>query len=214
MDNPFNLIVPRDDELMINEKSLKAISDKIKDRITSRKLVILEGDYGSGKSLYLKRLHGRLKTKKETINFTDVIITVLEGKVPVKNKSVFIENLDLLHGFKKDQVYRFSKALIKLLDKGMIVLAACRKDTLSMLYEANPLIRSKTNRIKIPHLSFDQAKKLVVNRLNESRSNYEDDIEPFSNHELRTIWHKTNGNPRLLLLLLGPLYDQRMMMSE
>jgi len=214
MDNPFNLLVPRDDELMINESFLKELSAKIKERVKNRRFVVLEGDYGSGKSLYLKRLYKRLKTKKQMLDFTEVIITVLEGKVPEKNKSLFILNFDLMNGFNDDQVYRLSEALLKLTSEGMILLVGCRRETLKRLYEVNPLIRSKTNRLRVPSLSFDEVKELVLNRLNEVRPKSKDSLEPFSVKELKTVWRKANGNPRLIMLLLAPLYEQRMLLKE
>ncbi|MBD3312470.1 hypothetical protein GF352_03400 [archaeon] len=214
MDNPFNLVVPQEDEVMVNEKSVKEISDKIKDRIKNRRLIVLVGDYGSGKTLYLNRLLGRLKTKKQLISFNDAIINMLEGKVPVKNKTVFIEHFDLMHGLDKKQIYRLTKAMIRLLDEGMIIVITCRKDTLRKLLNTNPLLQSHTNRIKIPKLTFKEAEKLVIKRLNKARDEERDDVSPFSKSELRTVWRKADKNPRLLLLLLRPLYEQRMMIKE
>ena len=213
MINPFNLIVPREDELMINESSIKELSDKIKERIKDRRLIVLEGDYGTGKSLYFKRLYQRLKTRKELINFTDVIISVLESKVPVKNKTIFIDNFDLVHGFNDEQINRLIKAMNQLINEGVIILIACRKDTLKKLYSINPLIRSRVNRVKIPKLTFDEAKELVIARLNESRKIKSDSLEPFTIKELRSIWRTSDNNPRMLLLLLAPLYEQRMMLK-
>ncbi|HLE06801.1 MAG TPA: hypothetical protein VI790_05575, partial [Candidatus Nanoarchaeia archaeon] len=68
--------------------------------------------------------------------------------------------------------------------------------------------------IKIPLLPFDDAKKLVLMRLNSVRKEPISDLSPFTEKELRMIWKKSSGNPRLLLLLLMPLYDQRMMLSD
>jgi type II secretory pathway predicted ATPase ExeA len=214
MDNPFNVVVPRKGELMINEEFLKQVSSKIKERIAARKFIVLEGDYGAGKSLYLKRLYDRLKTRKELIEFTDVIINVLEGKVPVKNKTLFIKNFDLLLGLNKEQIFRLTNAIIHLLGKGVIILIACRKDTLKKLYDVNALMRSKTQKIRIPQLSYDESRELVTNRLNEARKEKNKEISPFKDKELRRIWRKSRGNPRLLLLLLKPLYERRMIISE
>lgn len=214
MNNPFNLIVPRGDEVMVNEESVKEISAKIKKRIKNRRLIILVGEYGSGKTLYLKRLFERLKTKKQLISFNDAIINVLESKVVVKNKTLFIEHFDLLNGLDKDQIYRLTKAMARLVDEGMILVIACRKDTFKKLLNINPLLRSDTNQIKIPKLTFKDAKHLVIKRLNEAREEKRDDLSPFSESELKTIWRRADKNPRLLLLLLRPLYEQRMMLKE
>jgi len=203
--------VPRDDEIMVNEGFLTEVAERIKSRVKNNRLIILEGDYGSGKSLYFNRLYKRLKTKKDLIEFSDGIITVLESKVPVKNKTLFINNFDLLHGLTEPQVIKLSALIVKLLDEEMIILIACRKDTVNLLLKANPLLHSKVNRVKLPGLSFDEARELVINRLNESRKKKSNDLTPFNKNELELFWHKSNGNPRMLLMLLSPLYEQRMM---
>jgi len=203
--------VPRDDEIMVNEGFLTEVAERIKSRVKNNRLIILEGDYGSGKSLYFNRLYKRLKTKKDLIEFSDGIITVLESKVPVKNKTLFINNFDLLHGLTEPQVIKLSALIVKLLDEEMIILIACRKDTVNLLLKANPLLHSKVNRVKLPGLSFDDARELVINRLNESRKKKSNDLTPFNKNELELFWNKSNGNPRMLLMLLSPLYEQRMM---
>ncbi len=214
MDNPFSIIVPRENELMINESFLKELSNKIKENIKQKKLIILEGDYGSGKSLYLKRLYARLKTKKEKIHFTDAINNILKNKVAVKNKSLFIRNFDLIQGLNEEQLFDLTESIMRLIKEGMIILTACRKDTLKKIYEVNPLLRSKTLKIKIPKLNFEEIKELIINRLNENRKEKNDSLEPFTETELRKIHSKAKGNPRLILLLLKPLYEQRMMLKE
>jgi ABC-type lipoprotein export system ATPase subunit len=196
---------------MVNEGFLTEVAERIKSRVKNNRLIILEGDYGSGKSLYFNRLYKRLKTKKDLIEFSDGIITVLESKVPVKNKTLFINNFDLLHGLTEPQVIKLSALIVKLLDEEMIILIACRKDTVNLLLKANPLLHSKVNRVKLPGLSFDEARELVINRLNESRKKKSNDLTPFNKNELELFWHKSNGNPRMLLMLLSPLYEQRMM---
>ncbi len=214
MDNPFSVIIPRDNDYLINEDDLKKIYEKIREKIKERKLIILVGDYGSGKSIYLKRLFKRLKTKKEILYFTDAIVPILENKVPVKNKTIFIDDFDLMQGLGEKQRERLTEAMLKLISSGMIIIIACRKDTLKALFETNPLLRSKSQHYKIPKLTFDEVKKLVIHRLNMARSTETSSIEPFTEKELRMIYHKSGGNPRLVLMLLSPLYEQRMMMRE
>ena len=68
--------------------------------------------------------------------------------------------------------------------------------------------------IKIPKLNFDEIKELIINRLNESREQPRNDLTPFTEDELRKIHMKAKGNPRLTLLLLKPLYEQKMMLKE
>lgn len=214
MINPFESIVPRNDEVMVNEAFLKDLAVKIKESIKTKRLVILEGDYGSGKSLYMNRLFKRLTTKKEMIEFSDMTPSVLEEKVPVKNKSLFINNFDLVHGLSPDLLNRFTKAMIKLLDEEVIILIACRRDTVNFLFNFNPLLHGRAQKFKIPPLSFEEVRELVLNRLNEARESKSDDLTPFTEKELRLIYRKSSGNPRLMLLLLSPLYAQRMMLKE
>jgi hypothetical protein len=214
MKNPFELVVPRTDELMVDEKELKEASEKIKEKIDNKKLIVIEGDYGSGKSLYLKRLYERLKTKKQLFSFNEAIVVALETKVPVKKKTLFIKSFDLMQGLSDDRLFRLTNAMLELLKKDMMILITCRSDTLKKLYKINPLLRSRTNRIRIPKMTYEDARKLVINRLNEARKEKQDSLSPFSDKELKKVWRKSKGNPRLLLLLLRPLYEQRMMIRE
>jgi tRNA A37 threonylcarbamoyladenosine biosynthesis protein TsaE len=213
VNNPFENIVPRDNELMVNEQSINVIADKIKERIKNNRLIILEGSYGIGKSLYLDRLFKRLKTKKDLIEFSDTIISVLESKVPVKNKTFFINNFDLIQGLNEKQLIRLTEVITKHLNEGVIFVVACRKDTVNLLLKINPLFHSKVNRLRLPSLSFNETKELIINRLNEARKKKSDSLSPFTNDELKLFWDKSKGNPRMLLLLLNPLYEQRMMLK-
>jgi len=212
--NPFNNIVPQADELLVNEDLIKEMSERIREHIALKRLIVVEGEYGSGKTHFLTRLYSRLKTKKELLDFTDVITKVLEAKVPVKNKSIFIKNFDLSVGLNDEQLTALGDVLLKSINAGVIIVISARKATVRRLFKINPLLMSKHQRIKVQPLPFDDAKKLVLMRLNSVRKEPISDLSPFTEKELRMIWKKSSGNPRLLLLLLMPLYDQRMMLSD
>lgn len=212
--NPFEQITPRAEELMINEGFLKELSKKIKEQIKNKRIIIIQGDYGTGKSLYLNRLYDRLNTKKDLIPFNEMITNVLVNKVPVKNKSLFIDDFDLIKGLSDDGVFDLAESMINLIKQEMIIVIACRKESIKRLFYINPLIQSKSQKIRVPRLNYTQATELILKRLNETRRKPTDDLDPFTKQEIKIVLQKADGNPRLLMLLLKPLYEQRMNLKD
>lgn len=213
MNNPFSNIVPRKNEEVINTDFIKAAADKIKAHFKDKKLVVFEGDYGMGKTLYLWSIYKRLKTGKEFIRLSDNLVNILRLKTPVRNRTMIIDNFDLTEGLGDKQVYDLSEELLKLINGGTVVIIAARRDIIRRIMQANPLLRPLVNKIKIPGLTFEEAKSLVIRRLNEERSAPSKSIKPFTENELEEIWRKSHGNPRTILMLCKYLYDQRMLLE-
>ncbi len=62
--------------------------------------------------------------------------------------------------------------------------------------------------LEVPPLSFDEAKKLAIQRLDEVRSQGKGSLAPFTEDELRKVYNNSKGNPRLILMLLASLYEE------
>ncbi len=209
--NPFVHIVPREDEDLVNESFIKEVAESIKRTIKDKRLIILVGEPGLGKSHYLKRIYDRLRTKKDFLFFNETLAKKLQNYVKVKNKSIFIDNLDLSKGLNDERFFELTEEFKNILDAGMIIITAATKETVKRLLKINPLLRPKTKRIKIPRLTYEEAMDLIIKRLNEARKTKSDDVSPFTKKELKKIISKCNGNPRMILMLLGPLYEMRML---
>ncbi len=205
--NPFDIIEPLEDEL-VNEDFITESVKKIKSKLDKKRFIIFEGDYGSGKSHILKRIYKRLRTKKEFLYFTDAIVNILKNKVPVKNKTIIIDNFDFVEGFDENKILELTNAIINLVNAQMIIITALRKENIKRLFDVNPLIRSKAQKIKIPPLTLEETKEFVLRRLNRK------DFFPFTEFEIKQIWSAAKGNPRLILLLLKHLYDERMFLRD
>ncbi len=209
--NPFIQIVPREEEDLINEEFVKRAAKEIKETIKSKRLIIFTGEPGLGKTHYLKRVHKRLKSKKDFLLFDEMLAKRLNNYVRVGNKTLFIDNLDLSEGLNDEYLFKLLDEMSELLEGKVIMVTALTERNYKRFLRINPLLRVKTKRIKLPRLTHDEAVKLIIKRLNEARMNKSDDVSPFTKQELREIISKCNGNPRMILMLLGRIYELRVL---
>ncbi len=209
--NPFNNVEPTSTDEIVNKEEIKNISNKIKENINKKRLIIIEGDYGSGKSLYLKTIHDKLKSKNKSWNeFNKELPNKLKSLIITKNHALFIDNFDLISGLTNDELFNLTNTIMSLLEKAIIIISS-RPENTKRLLRINPLLQSRTLRIKIKPLTLKETIKLVINRLNKDRKTRTNSLEPFTREEITSIWRKANGNPRLILLILKELYDKRLM---
>ncbi len=209
--NPFNSVEPTSSDEIINKEEIKSISNKIKENINKKRLIIIEGDYGSGKSLYLKTIHDKLKSKNKSWNeFNKELPNKLKSLIITKNHALFIDNFDLISGLTNEELFNLTNTIMNLLEKAIIIISS-RPENTKRLLRINPLLQSRTLRIKIKPLTLKETIKLVINRLNTDRKIKSNNLEPFTKEEITSIWRKANGNPRLILLILKELYDKRLM---
>lgn len=203
--------MPRDEEELVNEKFIKDVAERIKKSIKDKRLVILTGEPGIGKSHYLKRICKRLKSKKDLIVFDEMLAKRLNNYVKTRNKALFIDNLDLSEGLDDERFFELTNEINNSIIQGMIIVTAVTKKNAKRMLRIHPLLRSKVNKIKLPRLTNIEAMKLIIKRLNEARKKKNNSVSPFTKKELDKIISKCNGNPRMLLLLLGPIYEMRML---
>ena len=62
---------------------------------------------------------------------------------------------------------------------------------------------------KMKPLSYNQTKDFILVRLNEARKEKSEKLDPFNEKEVKNIWHKSKGNPRMILLLCATIYDAK-----
>ncbi len=184
--NPFLNIVPSEDEPFIETVNMNEVEAKLK----NSNILLIVGEVGSGKShliLELKRRFGgkiiRLSSK------------ILDEIREVKDGIVYLEDFDLINGFPRE----FQDKLIQLIkDKSELGV--------KFVIEITPKVEKKLNiqaeKIEIPKIDFELAKKIVEQKLQK-----EGIRNVFDESELKNIWKKSGGNPRLFLMLLATMYD-------
>lgn len=213
--NPFMNITPRDNESMIGRKAFyEYIKSGTEKALNGEKIIIISGDYGSGKTIIIDRLIRLLeKNKIEVIELsvTKNILNDLRDLPMEKDKDIFviIDRFDLTEGFEKKDLTKLLDFIEELAVQGLTFLI---KTTQSALKRARPLSNNFTSRLLVHHLpmlDYTFARQMVIDRLNESRKIQNDLLEPFTDEELRTIWKKASGNPRMVLMLCASLYDQK-----
>jgi archaellum biogenesis ATPase FlaH len=215
MENPFLYIVPRNGEQIVN---MTEFLDRMKKTVTSTlrggTVVVLLGEYGSGKSLLISELKKHLSSKKIAIKEMDIGPDIIERVYSLKEDKrdmvVVVDQVDLFVGMDKEYLKNFLNTIRVKAISGITFFMTMNKKTFEEFSKIDKLFKNMTRTMEIPNLSYEHMKKLVVSRLNEIREKKSDSIEPFEEEELQSIWEKSSGNPRLILLLCSTLYDKKM----
>jgi len=216
MDNPFLFIVPRKDEKIINMKKFREnLREELDKCIKGGVVISLVGDYGSGKTLLLREVKRYAKRRKncEVIEFNvahDILDKVFSLREEKKDVIIFIDQFDLLAGVDEEHFKNILEALRGKTIEGMTFVIALTPSTLKYISKLDKGFYNMLRKFEIPPLSYEDAKKLIITRLNEVREKESDSLAPFTEEEVRELYEKSKGNPRLLLLLCSSLYDRKM----
>jgi len=215
MDNPFLFIVPRKDEKIINMKKFRENLRKELDKCIKGGVIIsLVGDYGSGKTLLLREVKRYAKQRNcEVIEFNvahDILDKVFSLREEKKDVIVFIDQFDLLAGADEEHFKNILEALKGKTIEGMTFVITLTPSTLKYISKLDKGFYNMLRKFEIPPLSYEDARRLIIARLNEVREKKSDSLAPFTEEEVRELYEKSKGNPRLLLLLCSSLYDRKM----
>jgi hypothetical protein len=211
--NPFLFIVPRKKEEVINQEFAKDLKRTAKECLRRKELIILEGAYGSGRTLYSRLVEKDLKRRKVRVHFLrfsqlihDEIRTLPTGK----RIFVIIDDFDLSDAMKDSSLREILRSIIERTKLGTSFMIACTPDTRERLLSLEPELSIYARVLKIPPLSFERTKDLVISRLNEVRRRPSKSLEPFTEKEIEDVWRRADGNARLILLICSSLYDIKM----
>lgn len=214
MENPFLYIVPREKEKLINmEDFLDRLKKTVLSILKQGRIVVLQGGYGSGKTLLLQELEKQLPKKISVRHINigqDIVNDVYSLKEKKKDMVVFIDNADLFVGMGKDYLKKFIETIKSKSIEGITFVLTMNSDTFKTFSKMDRQFGNMVRKLEVPPLSYQDTKKLLISRLNEIREKDKESIEPFDEKELRSIYDKSNGNPRLFLLLCSTIYDKKM----
>ncbi len=199
--NPFLYITPREEQKIANEKFTNNLIKTVKRM--KKGILIISGTYGSGKSQYLYEIKKQLKKLRKKVAFLIVSPNLLfELQSLVKRKDyIIIDSFDLILGIvEKDRIIDF---ILKESEKKPFIIA-CLPETLNKIKE----LKKKAKVKEIPPLSLKEAKKLLELKVKEAGLKLN---EVFTANEIKKMWEKSRGNPRILIMIAQSMFDAKML---
>lgn len=213
-ENPFLHIIPRE-----GEKAVGLEVDKIKKLLRSvvkeNAIIVISGEYGSGKSLVVYAISKSLPKKIIKHNFVFGIDLLGELKgIPIETVEkgkivVFIDKFDLIEAFNDVKALELLDIISELTRAGVSFVIPTSAETYSRLSELSDEFRGIATVYHVPALTLEETKTLVIERLNEVRKK-SDRLFPFSEREIHKIWKTSHGNPRMILMICASLYEIKM----
>jgi type II secretory pathway predicted ATPase ExeA len=213
--NPFLSIVPRKGEKMfgISEKNIMLMADGVS---KGKKLLLISGDYGSGKSLIADKIEKNLTSdiKLEKWMFTVDLANQLRSlpmEETVRRKVVvFIDKFELSDVIDDKALAKVLELIVEITQMGVSFIIDVNPKTVMRLYDLNAAFKNLSELYTVKPMIFQEVKELVLSRLNEVRTTHSHDLSPFTEKDLMDIWKKSHGNPRMIILILANLYDIKM----
>lgn len=207
MENPFMSIIPREEEkaVGVNKQQIKELLNKNKGKWT---VFIVSGEYGSGKSLVISEIEKQIKGAKiEKIIYSREMGSGIRALREKKKIVVEIDKFELSETTKDETLRVLLDTVANVSEGGVTFIISVTPKTLSRLFSLSQKFKNTSIVYNMPPLSYEEAREMVVSRLNEVRNKDSASIEPFTDAELKEIWRKSNGNPRLILLLCATMFD-------
>lgn len=217
--NPFLRIVPTENEKFYGERErlFVEIVDGIKKSFDGKEVVLLNGEYGLGKSFFIKKLEEKLSKKGEftiqSLDFTANLMSDLnsiEEQKKKRNLFIIIDKFDLFTFIKDELAERIINKILKLAKDGILFMLACTPSSLKRLYKNYPELKKRAQVFEVPRLNYNETKELILSRLNSIRKVMSDSLNPFTDSEVKKIWKEAEGNPKLILMLCSNIYEQKM----
>lgn len=213
--NPFMEIVPRESEALVDRQSFfKELKEGAESSLDGRKILALEGTYGSGKTIVVNKLIALLKRNKIeviTLSVTGDIINELRNLPLEKGRDIFvvIDRFDLVESMDRDDIKKILDLMLEFSGKKLTFLVKTTESALRKARDVSEEFSSRLSVHRLPMLDYEYAKQMAIDRLNEARTSKKNSLEPFTDDEFRKLWDKANGNPRMILMLCAALYEQR-----
>ena len=219
IDNPFLYVVPRDNDVIYGRKNfLEKVKKTVLESLDKQAIITINGEYGIGKTLFIERVVNELKKRKRIkLYYFDFNLNTLNDlrDLPTeeaikKQIVVVIDRFELILSLSDIIQKKILQLMVDLCKAKITFIIASSDDLLKRLKNINPEIKRYFKVLNVPKMSYEEARKLIVSRLNEIRPNKSDSLEPFTEDEIKHIYKKAKGNPRLILLLCASLLEKKL----
>ena len=213
--NPFvNITSSMDDKVVDRTEEKVQLQMYINDVINGGGVVILEGKPGIGKStlmnLVLKDLQKSQKLDIQKYYFTPSVYNALRS-LNVKTNTrtlIIIDDLNNMEMLDKGSQAKVIQLLGSISKKFGIVIIENRDEGVQPSLEK---LGETSEKMVLGGLKKDDMRQMIINRLSLVSTKPNGGLEPFTESEFEKIYKKSNGNPRIALLICSALYDQKMM---
>jgi hypothetical protein len=216
--NPFLSITPREksDELIGRFGFYEKIKKTILESLDDYAIITINGDFGIGKSLFVEKVLADLSKKKQlkiinldfSLNILNDLRNIPSEEEAGKQIIVIIDRFELLLSLSNNLQKKIVQLMNDLCKAKITLIITSSDDLLKKMAKMDAGLKKYFKVLEVPPLSFDEAKKLAIQRLDEVRSNGKGSLTPFTEDELRKVYNNSKGNPRLILMLLASLYEE------
>lgn len=207
--NPFLSISPKKDNPLfgIDISKIKYYAKKISEGNT---IVIISGQLGSGKSAVVMAIEKALpRTMHKVKLICSPGLNESLKSIKVKGKTVIIiEKFYMAVAFGEKELKAILNTIGEMLNKNTSFIITSTPELAATIPQLSEKIKN-VHIFDVPQLSFEDAKKLIIWRLNQVREKESESLEPFTESELMHIWKTSKGNPKMILLLCASLYDAK-----
>ncbi|MBN1924039.1 MAG: hypothetical protein JW791_04755 [Nanoarchaeota archaeon] len=218
VNNPFLFITPRDKDLLVGRQSfLDQVKTTVMKSLDSQAIITINGDFGIGKTLFVEKAVSDLEKRKDiklfkwdfNLNTLNDLRTLPNEKELKKQIVVTIDRFELILSLSNILQNKILKIMTDLVKSKITLIITTSDDLLKKIKNIEPKIKSFFKVLNVPPMNFEETKRLIVSRLNESRKKKSDSIEPFTNDEVKQIYKNSKGNPRMVLLLCASLFEDK-----
>ena len=216
--NPFLFITPRSQDLLVGRRDfLKKIKSTVVNSLKEKTIVTINGDFGIGKTLFVEKAIKELKSRKNiklysydfNFNILNELRNLPSEKKVKKQIIVIIDRFELILSLSSVLQEKILKIMAELSEAKITLIITSSDDLLKRLKRIKPSIKKYFKILNVPSMTFEETKRLIISRLNESRPKSKDSLHPFTTQEVKQIFKTSRGNPRMVLMLCAGLFEEK-----
>ncbi|MDD2678887.1 MAG: hypothetical protein PHT91_01475 [Candidatus Nanoarchaeia archaeon] len=217
--NPFLFITPREksDELIGRFEFFEKIKRVVLESLDESAIVTINGDFGIGKSLFVDKVVKDLSKKKSLkVFYLDFNLNTLNDlrNIPLEKELgkqiiVIIDRFELLLSLSNNLQEKIIKIMTELCENKITLIITSSNDLLKSMKKLDNDMKKYFKVLDVPKLSLTEAKRLVISRMDELNRKQRGTIKPFTENEIKKIHENSKGNPRIILMLLASLFEDK-----
>ena len=218
VNNPFLYITPRTKDLLIGRKEfLTKIKATVFESLKKKSIISINGEFGIGKSLFVEKVILSLKDMKDikmynfdfNFNLINELRNLPSEKKIKKQVVVIIDRFELILSLSEVLQHKILDLMTDLCKAEITLIITSSNNLLKSIKNISPSTKNYFKVLDVPALNFEEAKRLIISRLNEARPTSKDSLHPFTPEEIKKIFKTSKGNPRMILMLCAGLFEEK-----